>query len=317
MGWQKSQWSSGEGDSAQLVPGWINTDTGETTTTDPATLGQYIGQANGQELGLKGGLYLRDGKYYTNNGTTLTNVDPATLQNVVSGTDSARAQAVAHNQADGNFQAKLAGLAAAAIAGAGLNGLLSSEPVAAPVANSTAGLITPESASQLAANAQGMSIAPGTVTLNGALEAATGNAAQMSYIPGSLGSSGYALPLSSGLLTDAARIAAATLRPTVAAPPTAPSSIDKLTEWAKNNPMQAASMGLTAASLAGAASNKLSGANDTYTPPPIDQSIVNQYGHPTVGLLQSGGSPNYQDFATWGAPSGLLQMRLAKIKGLL
>lgn len=89
-----------------------------------------------------------------------------------------------------------------------------------------------------------------------------------------------------------------------------------ITDWITKNPLQAASLGITAAGLLGSVGNKLN-PEEEYEPAPINQAVVSKYGSIPTGGMHTGGAPNYQGFQTLGTPQGLLQMRLNKMKGLL
>ena len=131
-------------------------------------------------------------------------------------------------------QGLIGGMGAATLAG----GLFGAGPLAG---SASSGLVTPQAASSLAANAGNMSLVPGTTTLSGALESAVGNAAGQSLIPGSLGSGAalgglegaYAI---SPLVSEAAKAVAsgtATAAQTATATAAAAKAGMSITDWAK------------------------------------------------------------------------------------
>lgn len=91
----------------------------------------------------------------------------------------------------------------------------------------------------------------------------------------------------------------------------------KLGTGITNDPFRAAQIAMAAGGLLQGKINDSKQEEETYTPTPIDQSIVNKYGKvPALSPVQY--QPlSYQGFQTSGMPQGLLQQRLNKMRGLL
>jgi hypothetical protein len=100
---------------------------------------------------------------------------------------------------------------------------------------------------------------------------------------------------------------------------TAPKSPwDTFIDGIKNDPTKlfqlTQSLGGLGGLLGGAAGAGQSGSDDNYTPAPINQSVVNQYGNIPGGLLSGSSQLQYQPFHSVSLPQGLLDQRLAQMQ---